>query len=118
VHFRKCKRVGGKSLEDLPLHSKNKKVIMKNNKVLNRIYELFLFFFVAITLAGCRGGGGGGGLFGSSGGGGSLGSNLSGGGGDLGGVANPEPSTLLLLTSGLIGMAVYAKVRLKSKTKK
>lgn len=102
----------------------------------SRLYNIFLLSCVILILTGCRGGGGGSsgegvGLLRSSSGDvigivdtGSP-SGDSGDSGDSGAdpnlpftpVANPEPSSFLLLASGLIGMAIYAKTRLKSKNK-
>lgn len=88
-----------------------------NNK---KLYNIFLLSFAVLILAGCRSGGGGGGSLGSFSG--DAGSSVGGGGGSSSSsmplAHTPEPSSILLLTSGLIGMAVYAKARLKSKTKK
>jgi len=101
----------------------------------SRLYNIFLLSCVILILAGCRGGGGGGssgegaGLLRSSSGDviGIVDTGSDGSGsdsGDTGGslpftpVANPEPSSFLLLASGLIGMAIYAKTKLKSRTKK
>jgi len=108
----------------------------------SRLYNIFLLSCVILILTGCRGGGsssGGSGegvrlLRSSSGdvlgiidtGSDSSGSGIGSGSGGVGGslpstpaapVVNPEPSSFILLTSGLIGMAVYAKARLKNKGK-
>ncbi len=75
-------------------------------------------------LVGCGGGGGGdsfAALSGSSGGGGDDGGGDDGGGDDGGGddvnpVVNPEPSSILLMTSGLISLAaVYRRKKNKRK---
>ncbi len=89
-----------------------------------KLYQIFLLSFAVLILAGCRGGGSSSGSSGGSFGGSSFSSGVGGIGGSgsegssTSPIVNPEPSSFLLLASGLIGMAVYAKARLKSKAKK
>ena len=78
--------------------------------------------FAVILVAGCGGSGGGGSLSKLSDAGDTIDEFVDpgdGGGDDpIVPVANPEPSSMMLLGSGLLGMAVYAKTRLKFKNKK
>lgn len=93
----------------------------------NKFCYMLLMFCVVLFLTGCNQGGSGGPLsFLSSGSSG----DVTDGGGVIGGgedaidddvippVHHPEPSSMLLFGSGLLGMAVYAKTRLKYKSKK
>ena len=77
--------------------------------------------FSLICLAGCSGGGGSSGL-GMDGGSGFVGAIDNPGPGDIipdnpvnpdnpGAPHTPEPSTMLLLGSGLLGMALYKKIK-------
>jgi hypothetical protein len=91
-------------------------------KTISLIGNLFLMSFVILTLAGCLGGGGGGSgsSFGGSGssssfassGSGSSGSG-SGAGSDVATTHNPEPASILLLSSGLLGLALRYRKRHK-----
>jgi hypothetical protein len=93
-------------------------------KVINRIYGFCCLSITTLLVSGCLGGGS------SSTGGSSIAEFLpSGGGGGTptlptgGGettvpfVHNPEPSSILLLSSGLIGIAIYMNAKLKSQSK-
>ena len=86
----------------------------------NRFCYIVLVFCAVLFLAGCNQGGSGGSAgFTSSGS--TSGEVVVVGGGDdpvIPPVHNPEPSSMLLFGSGLLGMAVYAKTRLKYKSKK
>lgn len=86
------------------------------NKGLIKMGIVFFLFFALLAISGCSGGSAGGplGFLGDAG------ETLIGGDGSGGGnpssstpIANPEPSSLLLFASGLIGMAVYGRKRQK-----
>ena len=86
------------------------------NKIASKIYNLYLLIFAALVLSGCSGGGSG--AFGALGD--AIGGAIGGGGGDTGGggivsVHSPEPSSLLLMGSGLLGMAIYAKAKFRNR---
>lgn len=110
-----------------------------------KILSLFLLSSVVFVLNGCGSGGGGGGILdllsAITGGGSSSVSSMSSGGITSGitsggsslvseGISdssssialatthNPEPSSLLLLASGLVSMGVYAKAKLRRKKSK
>jgi len=89
------------------------------NKI-KKVSKLLCFYVTTLVIAGCNGGGGGGSLgFLGNLGGSSSGAGSSGiGDTTLATYHNPEPSSILLLTSGLIGMAIYAKARLRGKGKR
>lgn len=83
-------------------------------KIFRAIYNLFFTASTAFIVSGCGGSGGGGSMSGSVSGG--IGGGT--GTGDIINatvntpiVHNPEPSTLLLFGSALLGMAVYAKAK-------
>jgi len=98
------------------------------NKLINKIYNLSFLTFATLIISGCGGGRGGGslgflgdvagGIGGSLGGGSTGGGSFAGGSSSLASIHSPEPSSIILLTSGLIGMAIYARARLKGKGKK
>lgn len=99
---------------------------MNSKELARKINNIFLFVFTTLIISGCNSGGGGGPLAflteamgGSSGASVGTGGSVSGAGGvsSLALVQQPEPSSLLLLSSGLIGMAIYVKAKLKLKNK-
>lgn len=95
---------------------------------MKKIYSLFLLSLSTLFFAGCGSNGGGGGILGgilgssagssSVGGSSIVGSSFAGSGAAaLPVVVNPEPSTIVLFASGLIGIAVYANARFKRSKK-
>ncbi len=101
--------------------------------ICNKILSLVFLVSLVLVIAGCGSGEGGGllGFLGNSSSGGSsstIGSGSSGGsiaGSGTGSgsislaqVHQPEPSSILLLASGLIGMGIRARSKLRRKSKK
>ena len=88
-------------------------------EIVAKIYNITFVFLAGLVMSGCGGSGGGGslGFLGDTFGGGSGSGDFASGGSTIVTYSNPEPSSLILLGSGLIGMAIYAKAKLKSKGK-
>jgi len=103
--------------------------------MISKIYGVMFLVSASALIAGCNGGGSGS-SSGTSGSSGYYASYTDGGNNDpgindpgqgagtettpteLATVHNPEPSSLLLLGSGLMGLAVYAKSKLRGKRRK
>ncbi|MDD4899217.1 MAG: PEP-CTERM sorting domain-containing protein [Candidatus Omnitrophica bacterium] len=98
---------------------------MNHKTIYVKLFSLFLILFTLVLVSGCSGGGGGGSASGMLS---RSDDSGSGSGGDDGGTGdgttplvkthNPEPSSMLLLTSGLIGLAFAARRKEKNKLRK